>query len=123
MAIHLNQTLLISYYGPDNTWYGGADWPIPIANQGRWLSGAQDGSYQSMCVGVAADNGMGSGPCEVAIVQKTVTDGCYDPSQGPLDATASFSVGASGMVLRPAATTTVYTGTKFAHRGRFSFDI
>ena len=86
LLVHLNTTTAIGYYAPDNTRYGGADWPVPLTNPGKvtlCVSGrAQDGTYQTACMFVSADNSLPiDGGCWVAIAQNTVTDGCYVPLQ------------------------------------------
>ncbi|KIM83155.1 hypothetical protein PILCRDRAFT_452674 [Piloderma croceum F 1598] len=85
--VHLNTTIAIGYYAPDNTRYGGAEWAVPQVNPGRvtlCVSGqAGDGTYQSACMFVTADNSLplyGSA-CLIAIAQKNVTDGCYVPGE------------------------------------------
>jgi hypothetical protein len=126
MEVHLNQTISIGYYGPDNTRLGGAEWAIPVSNPGKvnlCASGrAEDGSYQSICAEVTEDNSLGGvSNCQVAVGQNSVTDGCYVAGQSPYDATASSffgasTFGASGTRL-PAATVTV---TSLARPREFS---
>ena len=111
--VHLNTTISIGYYAPDNTRYGGAEWPVPLTNPGKvtlCVSGrAQDGTYQTACMFVNADNSLpiGSG-CWIAVAQSTVTDRCYEPGQPAYTITSSLS--------------TIPTVTKsLAHRlGRFA---
>jgi hypothetical protein len=93
--VHLNTTTSIGYYAPDNSRYGGAEWPVPQVNPGRvtlCVSGrAQDGSYQTACMFVTADNSLPiSGGCWIAVAQKTVTDGCYVPGQLPYTTSSSL---------------------------------
>lgn len=83
---HLNTTTSIGYYAPDNTRYGGAEWAVPLVNAGRvtlCVSGrAQDGTYQSACMFVTDDNYLPVRTgCVIAIAQRNVTDGCYEPEQ------------------------------------------
>jgi hypothetical protein len=84
--VHLNTTISIGYYAPDNTRYGGAEWSVPLVNPGKvtlCVSGrAQDGTYQTACMFVSADNSLPiAGGCWIAIAQNVVTDGCYVPGQ------------------------------------------
>jgi hypothetical protein len=86
LGVHLDTTVSIGYYGPDNTRYGGPEWSVPVDNTGKvtlCVSGrAQDGTYQTACMLVTADNSLpGYGGCMAVIAQKTVTDGCYVPAQ------------------------------------------
>ena len=102
--VHLNTTTSIGYYGPDNTRYGGAEWSVPQVNPGRvtlCVSGrAGDGTYQTACMFVTADNTLPiPGGCWIAVAQKTVTDGCYIPGQlaasASLSATSTYDPGSS----------------------------
>jgi len=91
--VHLNTTISIGYYGPDNTRYGGAEWSVPQVNPGRvtlCVSGqAGDRTYQTACTFVSADNSLPLATgCLIAIGQNAVTDGCYIPGQ--LAPTSSF---------------------------------
>jgi hypothetical protein len=86
LGVHLKTTVSIGYYGPDNTRYGGAEWSVPVDNTGKvtlCVSGrAGDGTYQTACMFVTADNSLPiSGGCLAAVAQTTVTDGCYVPDQ------------------------------------------
>jgi len=86
LDVHLNTTTSIGYYAPDNTRYGGAEWPVPVTNAGivtLCVSGmAGDGTYQTACMFVIADNSLPLGTgCLVDIAQYTVTDGCYVPAR------------------------------------------
>jgi len=100
LDVHLNQGLSIAYYnGVDNTFLGGANYTLPVgANMPvirLCVSGlAGDGYYyETICVNAIADNQLENSPyCEVALVQKQVTDGCYMP-----DAVRSASTSSSGV--------------------------
>lgn len=95
--VHLNTTTSIGYYGPDNTRFGGAEWPVPQVNPGRvtlCVSGqAGDKSFLTVCNFVTSDNSLSlySG-CSIAIGQNRVNDGCYS---GQLAANATSSTGPS----------------------------
>jgi hypothetical protein len=89
--VHLNTTIAIGYYAPDNTRYGGAEWPVPV-NGGRvtlCVSGqAADATYLTACAFVTSDNSLPAtantgffAGCMIAIGQTIVTDGCYLPGQ------------------------------------------
>jgi len=118
--VHLNTTISIGYYAPDNTRYGGAEWSVPLTNPGKvtlCVSGrVQDGTYQTACMFVSADNSLPiDGGCWIAVAQSTVTDGCYEPGQPAYTITSSLST-------IPAATATATTTfmPSLAHRlGRF----
>ena len=84
--VHLNTTTSIGYYGPDTRRYGGPEWPVPAASDEKVTlcasGGVQDGTYRTICMFVTADNSLPeSGGCNIAVEQKTVTDGCYNPSR------------------------------------------
>ena len=89
LDVHLNQGLSIAYYnGIDNTLLGGANYSLPVeANMPiirLCVSGlAGDGYYyETICTNAVADNVWENSPaCQVALGQKAVTDGCYDPSK------------------------------------------
>lgn len=86
LYVHLNTTVSIGYYGPDNTRYGGAEWSVPVDIAGKvtlCVSGrAQDQTYQTACMFVTADNSLPlSGGCWVDVAQTSVSDGCYVPEQ------------------------------------------
>jgi hypothetical protein len=87
LAVHLNQTVSIGYYRPDGSRAGGPEWPLPPTNPVlifACVSGrAQDGTYQTACTVVTADNSFPSPGCAVAIAQSVVTDGCYEPGALP----------------------------------------
>ena len=99
--VHLNTTISIGYYGPDNARYGGAEWSVPQVNPGRvtlCVSGqAGDGTYQSACMFVTSDNSLplyGSA-CLIEIAQKNVTDGCYMPGELAFTMTSTASSGST----------------------------
>jgi len=121
--VHLNTTISIGYYAPDNTRYGGAEWSVPLVNPGRvtlCVSGrAQDGTYQTACVFVTADNSLpleNFDSCWVAVAQTKVTDGCYVSGQTeytisstlPTPTSTSY---ASSSYLRPQS---IQTSTSYA---------
>ena len=87
LQVHLNTTISIGYYAPDNTRLGGPEWPVPQQNGGKvtlCVSGrAEDGTYQSACMSVTTDNSlpMGTTNCIVVVAQPVVSDGCYVPEQ------------------------------------------
>lgn len=122
--VHLNTTTSIGYYAPDNSRYGGAEWPVPQVNPGRvtlCVSGrAQDGTYQTACMFVTADNSLPiSGGCWIAVGQTTVTDGCYEPGQLayttssrlPFDATSTPSYTFTPSATSPFHTTSTPSST------------
>lgn len=82
---HLKQTVSIGYYNADGTLLGGAQWPFQtsIGRVTLCVSGkAGDGTYQTMCSAVYADNSPGSGSyCQMSTGQDQVTDGCYVPEK------------------------------------------
>jgi hypothetical protein len=84
LAVHISQTVSIGYYAADNTRLGGPEWSVQTTagKVNLCLSGqAGDGTYQTMCTGVVADNTLGAGAyCQVAKAQDKVTDGCYTPA-------------------------------------------
>ena len=89
LDVHLNQGLSIAYYnGVDNTLLGGANYSLPVgANMPiirLCVSGlAGDGYYyETICTNAVADNVLANSPyCQVALGQKAVTDGCYEPGK------------------------------------------
>ncbi|KIM83156.1 hypothetical protein PILCRDRAFT_23560, partial [Piloderma croceum F 1598] len=95
LGVHLNTTVSIGYYAPDNTRYGGAQWAVPVTNPGvvtLCVSGrAEDETYQTACMFVTADNSLplyGSA-CLAAVAQTTVTDGCYVPTSTSTSSTTT----------------------------------
>lgn len=110
--VHLNTTVSIGYYGPDNTRYGGAEWSVPQVNPGRvtlCVSGqAGDGTYQSACVFVTTDNSLPlyNSACVIAIAQKNVTDGCYVPGDLAYTVTSTASPGSTAQSNPDSATST-----------------
>lgn len=110
MQVHLNQGLSIAFYrGADNSLLGGSNWPVPsypgvvrLCMSGQ----AGDGSFLTTCVNAAADNQIngnyGTPVCQVALPQRNVTDGCYDPNRtvpgtlsGSTKTTTAFSSGST----------------------------
>jgi len=120
--VHLNTTISIGYYAPDNTRYGGAEWSVPLVNPGRvtlCVSGrAQDGTYMTACMFVTADNSLplGGDSCSMAIGQKNVTDGCYVSGQTEYTISSTLPTPtstpyASSSYLRPQS---ISTSTSYA---------
>ena len=89
LDVHLKQGLSIAYYNAiDNTLLGGANYSLPVgANMPiiRLCASGLGGDgyyYETICTNAAADNVLANYPyCQVALGQKAVTDGCYDPSK------------------------------------------
>lgn len=86
LEVHLAQSLSIAYYnGVDNTFLGGANYPISatpgiIRLCASGMSG--DGNLQTLCVNAVADNAFANRPyCHVLRGQNNVSDGCYNPNQ------------------------------------------
>lgn len=102
LEVHLNQGLSIAYYnGVDNTFLGGADYSLPVGPTmpiiRLCVSGrAGDGIYLgTLCLNAIGDNVLGNYPfCQVAVAQKSVTDGCYQPLN--MTRTASYTRVPSG---------------------------
>ena len=113
---HLNQTISIGYYALDDSRLGGAEWvlattagPVRICVSGR----AGDGTYETRCGNVEADNSLGTDSghiCRLSIGQTAVTDGCYEPGQKPV------SPGASPAIM-PSSSPTAHTGSPSTSTG------
>jgi hypothetical protein len=105
LDVHLNQGLSIAHYnGIDNVLLGGANYSLPVgANMPiirLCVSGrAGDGYYyETICMNALADNTLWAPTyCQVAVGQKQVTDGCYEPNvvrTGPTGSSVRTSGGA-----------------------------
>ena len=120
LDVHLNQGLSIAYYnGVDNAILGGSNYSLPagpnmpiirLCVSGR----AGDGYYrETLCVNAIEDNRL-SAPnnpsCQVAVAQKFVSDGCYEPSNAPMSTFTSVRGGYTTtwttVVSRPTGTDT-----------------
>jgi len=118
MNVHLNQGLSIAYYnGIDNVLLGGANYSLPVgANMPiiRLCVSGRGGDgyyYETICVNAVADNTLANTPyCQIALGQKQVTDGCYEPN---VVRTAS-SIGSSGPGV--ASCTAVSGGTSYTSK-------
>jgi len=120
VAVHIKQGLSVAYYsGVDNAFLGGADFPFPASGGIIRLcaSGkAGDGSLQTLCSNVHADNvvnvpGSGDPVCIVAVGQTNVTDGCYSPEPTPVPVATTLvavnpSSGTTSQALSPVTPTT-----------------
>jgi hypothetical protein len=110
LEVHLAQTLSIAYYnGVDNTFLGGANYPISatpgiirLCASGR----SGDGIVQTLCVNAVADNAFANSPyCHALRSQNNVSDGCYDPNEVVQSPAITTSFGINGG--SPTVTVTV----------------
>src|SRR6266568_4932661 len=118
LDVHLNQGLSIAYYnGVDNAILGGSNYSLPAGPNipiiRLCVSGkAGDGHYrETVCVNAVEDNRLSNSPyCQVAVAQKLVSDGCYEPSTAPVSTFTSVRGGYTTtwttVVSRPTGTDT-----------------
>jgi hypothetical protein len=119
LEVNLAQTLSIAYYnGVDNTFLGGANYPISatpgiirLCASGR----SGDGNLQTLCVNAVADNAFANSPyCHVLRGQNNVSDGCYDPNevvQSPA-ITTSFGINGGSPTVTVTVTVTRSSGAR-----------
>lgn len=105
LKVHLGQDLSIAYYnGVDNTRLGGIDYTVPGDGSiiRLCLSGqAVDGSFATLCLNAVGDNRLeGSSWCEVGLVPKAVSDGCYSTAVTSTATTTAYKNGGVHGVLR-----------------------
>lgn len=122
---HLNQTISIGYYALDDSRLGGAEWvltttagPVRICLSGR----AGDGTYETRCGNVDADNSLGNDSgriCRLAVGQTAVKDGCYEPGQKPY-ASPAITPGSSSSPTARAGSPSTSTGYSVFNPGHKS---